>query len=175
MREPVWKYARTRPGNFPTRRIAMLAKSVLGGFSLMGRILEPGCNNATAEALFNWEHDEGYWADHSDFGMKGARIPVTLSESARRLLAINLAAPMLYAYGAWRGDADLTQRGMDIWSDSEPENNSIIRQWKAAGIGCGSAAESQGLLQLRKEYCDRNRCLNCRFGHALLRKAYETV
>lgn len=171
MRADLWKYARTRPQNFPTRRLAMLAKAVEGGFSLLSRIIDPSCNNETAGALFEWEID-GYWSDHLDFDQPGSRLPNTLSAAARRLLTINLGAPMLYAYGAWRGDADMAERGLDIWRDEEAENNAVIRRWTSAGLECRNAADSQGMLQLRKEYCDRNRCLECRFGHLLLRNSF---
>lgn len=170
MRRDLWKFARTRPQNFPTRRIAVLAKALSGGFSLLSSIIDPVCNNETAEALFNWELD-GYWSNHLDFDKPGVRLPATLSDTSRRLLAINLAAPILYAYGAWRGDAEMSERGLDIWHDADAENNSIVRKWAKDGIRCCSASDSQAVLQLQKEYCDRKRCLECRFGHALLRKA----
>lgn len=151
MRPGIWKFARTRPQNFPTRRISLLSKSLEGGFSMLSEILDPKCDIDSAGELFDW-------AD--------------LTPAAVHLLIINFVAPMLYAYGASRGDAELSERGLDMWHASEPENNRIIRQWEAAGLKCSTAADTQGLLQLRKEYCDRNRCMECRFGHALLREAY---
>lgn len=170
MRRDIWKFARTRPQNFPTRRIAMLAQAVSGGFSLLSRILETGADSEALTELFGWSLS-GYWADHIDFDQPGSRLPLTLSKANIDLLLINLVAPLLYAYGASRGDPDLAERGLDLWSELDAENNSIIRRWKAAGISCTCATDSQALLQLRKEYCDRNRCLDCRFGHTLLRSA----
>lgn len=172
MRREIWKFARTRPNNFPTRRIALLAKSLYGGFSLMSRIVEDKGNNEDFRALFDWEL-EGYWADHLDFGHPAGKLSSGLSPKAASLLDINLRAPLLYAYGAWRGDAELAERGLDVWRDTEAENNAIIRRWENAGVKCLSASDSQALLQLRKEYCDRNRCLECRFGHNLLRQTME--
>lgn len=167
----MWKYARTRPQNFPARRIALLAQTLMGGFSLFSSILDPSCNNETACALFDWKLD-GYWLEHLDFDKPGIRLSPGLSENAVQLLAINLAAPTLYAYGAWRGDPELAERGLDIWKDASPENNVIVRRWKAAGLSPFNASDTQGLLQLSKEYCDRNRCLDCRFGHILLRESF---
>lgn len=172
MRRDLWKFARTRPQNFPTRRIALLARTLLGGFSLMASIIDPKCNNASARALFDWELD-GYWLRNIDFDQPCVNLQSRMSQSARDLLVINLAAPLLYAYGAWRGDAEMSERGLDIWRDAAPENNMIIRSWKSAGLEAKSAAESQALIELRNEYCERRRCLECRFGHALLRKAYN--
>ena len=51
----------------------------------------------------------------------------------------------------------------------QPGRNSIITRWKEAGLEADDALRSQALLHLRNEYCDRDRCLDCRFGHYLLR------
>ena len=50
------------------------------------------------------------------------------------------------------------------------ENNHIIRSWSDAGLPVASAADSQALIQLQKEYCDKRKCLYCRFGYEYLRK-----
>ena len=49
------------------------------------------------------------------------------------------------------------------------ENNHVIRLWQAAGIEVESAADSQAILQLQKEYCDKKDCLRCRFGYEYLK------
>lgn len=172
MRSDLWKFSKTRPQNFPTRRIALLARAVSGGFRMLDRILDRHCDADTAPELFNYILD-GYWTDHIDFDKPGIRLPSVLSHQNMLLLMINFVAPMLYAFGASHGDPDIAERGLDIWKEIEPENNTYIRQWHNAGIKCESAMDSQGLLQLRKEYCDRSRCLECRFGHALLRDFSE--
>lgn len=172
MRRDLWKFSRTRPQNFPTRRIAILARALHGGFSLLSRILDRHCDGETAAELFAWKI-EGYWETRFDFDRPASGLSPKLADTATSLLVINFIAPLLYAYGSWRGDVDMAERGLDIWRDTDAENNKIIRTWKTCGINCDDAAQSQALIQLRKEYCDRNRCLDCRFGHALLRDAYQ--
>ena len=54
-------------------------------------------------------------------------------------------------------------------SELKSEENMIIRQWKDAGLTVENAADSQALIQLRKEYCDKKNCLHCRFGYEYLR------
>lgn len=170
LKRDIWKFARTRPQNFPTRRIALLARALKGGFSLLSRVIDRNCRIEEMRKCFDWTLD-GYWLDHFDFDVPGNHLPAGLSENNVDLLLINFAAPLIYAYGAYQGDADTAGRGLDIWSGLEAENNSVIRRWQKAGIGCSCATDSQALLQLRREYCDRHRCLECRFGHALLREA----
>lgn len=171
MRRDLWKFSRTRPGNFPTRRIALLARTLSGGFSLMAQLIDRNFDCEHAREIFNWKLD-GYWSEMLDFDRPGMRLSSSLSADNIRLLLINFAAPMIYAYGATHADPEMAERGLDIWRDLDPENNSIVRRWQTAGLGCNCATDSQALIQLRKEYCDRNRCLDCRFGHHLLRKSF---
>ena len=49
------------------------------------------------------------------------------------------------------------------------ERNSKTSCWRGCGLDPEDALQSHALIHLRDEYCDRNRCLDCRFGHYLLR------
>lgn len=168
MRREIWK-TKLRPSNAPSRRVAMLAVATRGGFSMLDRIVALRNYYDKIIGLFDWELGE-YWKHNRDFDQPGDRLSSQLSDASRALLVINFAAPLLYAYGASHGDADLAEKGLDLWYEAESENNSIITQWRRAGLTVSNAADSQALLQLRKEYCNRDRCLECRFGHSLLRK-----
>lgn len=165
----IWKYARTRPQNFPHRRIALLSRALLGGFSLLSDMRSLAGDPEELRKLFSWRPD-GYWETHFDFDIPGHG-DAALSRQAIDLLMINFVAPMIYAYAADSGMIDNAERAMAIWDSLPPENNMYIRQWKNAGIDALNAADSQALLQLRKEYCDKNNCLQCRFAAALLKSS----
>lgn len=169
MRKDIWKYSRTRPQNFPHRRIAMLSRMLLGGFRMMSELSNPAFS---AEAFKDYlsVRATGYWESHIDFEMEGRGISCELSAASKDLLLINFAAPMMYAYSSWRGDIELGERALDIWRKVKPERNSIIKSWQGEGIAATNAGDTQALLQMRKEYCDRHRCPECRIGHLLLRK-----
>lgn len=169
MRNGLWKYARTRPQNFPHRRIAFLAQSALGGFSLFARLLETGKDVEKMTEVFNMTA-EGFWRNHYSFDTDACNAPGELSRSSRVLLVINLAVPLLYAFASSTGDLELAEKALSIMSDLPAENNVIIRQWKFLGLEAKDASQSQALLHLRKEYCDSNKCIYCRFGHHFLRK-----
>lgn len=164
-----WKYARTRPMNFPHRRIAMLTVQACSQKPLMASLLEAAKDVDKIREILDWPLS-GYWEKHLDFTSEPSlHAAWSLSEASRNLLLINFAAPLLYAYGASISDPELAGKGLDIWEELPPENNTYIRQWNTAGIPSRCASHSQALLQLRKEYCDRDRCLECRFGLAMLR------
>lgn len=164
-----WKYSRTRPGNFPPRRIALLARTLYGGWRLMDRLLESDADQERLEDLFGWEL-EGYWRRHGSFGEEERDdLSQTLGKPSRRLLMINVAAPILYAYGALHGDITLTEKAVALLESLPAERNSITAQWAAGGIKAEDAMRSQALLHLRKEYCDRGRCDECRYAYSLMK------
>lgn len=51
----------------------------------------------------------------------------------------------------------------------DAENNQIIQQFANLGVVANDALQSQALLQLKKEYCDPKRCLECRIGQLLIK------
>ena len=167
MRRDLWRYARTRPQNFPHRRIALLARTVYGGFSLMSRLLQAAGNVEQLRELLPKEID-GYWLNHFAFDSPAITASRALSESSVDLLLINFVAPLVYAYGAYHSEPEDAERGLELWNRISPESNMFIRYWKSKGMKADNAFESQALLQLRKEYCDMFKCLDCRFGHWLL-------
>lgn len=169
--ESLWKYARTRPRNFPHRRIALLARAIYSGDNLVSSLDSAAGDPGRLHALFGWTLD-GYWSRHSGFGrpMRESETPSPLSADSRRLLMINLAAPYYYARGALSGNPDAADCGYDLLSRLPSERNSLITFWQSMGIPSASALRSQALLQLRRAYCDASRCLDCRWGHRLLRR-----
>lgn len=170
MQPNVWKYMRTRPHNFPHRRIAMLAQATLGGFKMFGRIIDCKGDIEKLRQLFKWKLD-GYWLTHSDFDVTSTPTGLTLSPSSIDLLLINLVSPLYYAYGSMLGDSDIAEYGIKLLEQLPPERNGIINQWRNNGINADNAQRSQALIQLRKEYCDMQGCFKCRFGYNLLSKS----
>ncbi len=168
--ENVWRFARTRPQNFPHRRIALLATTLLNGFPLPGKLREAaGAADSLRKLFLSWSPGQ-YWREHYAFGTPSAGKMTALTRRSADLLLINVVTPYLYALAARTSDLDLGEKAREMWLGLPPERNSIISGWEAEGLKAGNAFDSQGLLQLRREYCDRSRCLQCRFGHILLRK-----
>ena len=48
------------------------------------------------------------------------------------------------------------------------ENNFITRNFKEREVVAQNAMQSQALIQLKNNYCDKKRCLECRIGYLLL-------
>ena len=50
-----------------------------------------------------------------------------------------------------------------------PEKNSIINKFSEFNVEIKNAFQSQSLLELKNEYCNKNNCLNCAVGLQLLK------
>lgn len=166
-----WKYLRLRPQNFPHLRIVQLAHLYCSGSASLSRILEAPDSVALCELLQT--QVSAYWQTHYLFGCSSPGNDKKLSRSSLHLLLINTVAPTLYAYGMQHGQSRYCDRAIALLEALKAENNFIIRQWEACGIHVTSAADSQALIQLKREYCDRNECLRCRFGFEFLRGKRE--
>ncbi|MCH5229144.1 MAG: DUF2851 family protein [Muribaculaceae bacterium] len=170
LRQGLWKYSRTRPQNFPHRRIAFLANSALGGFSLFSKMLESAKDAETMINLFDFKA-EGYWENHYSFGSDPVNVAFELSRASKILLCINVGVPLLYSYASTIGNLELAERALSIMEELPAEKNSIISQWNVLGLEAKNASGSQALIHLRKEFCEKNKCMFCRFGHHYLRKS----
>lgn len=161
-----WKMARMRPQNFPHRRVALLAAMVCDDSRLVGRLLDAKSVDELTE-LFRRKLS-GYWADRLTFGPPSERTYDTISKASAHILIINVAAPLLMAYGSARADDSLMERASGLLHSLPPESNSIVNLFNTAGMPCRDAFSSQAMIHLRRTLCEPRKCLYCRLGHRLL-------
>ena len=103
-------------------------------------------------------------------GMWAARPAAALAVALINLLIINTCVPVLFAYGRHTSREELCDRAFDFLEQLKAENNHIIRMWQECGLEVRSAGDSQALIQLKKEYCDKKDCLRCRIGYEYLKR-----
>lgn len=111
-----------------------------------------------------------YWLTHYTFGGSSPSRPKTLSNTSLDLLIINTVVTFLYAYGLHKGNRVLCARAGCFLEELKAENNYITRMWEQCGMKASNAADSQALIQLKKEYCDKKKCLYCRIGYEYLKR-----
>lgn len=173
-----WKLARTRPQNFPHSRIALLARHLEGGFSLLHDLVEAASAAAIdtrrVRDLLNPRLPE-YWTSHYSFRAETGRRHTRLSDSSVDLLLINFAAPLLTAYGIWSGRPELEEASVELLASLAAESNRKTRLWEASGLVADNALQSQALIELHDRYCEPRRCLDCRWGYRLLSLATDVV
>ena len=170
MDRKLWRFLRLRPQNFPHIRISQLANLYHSGRMGLRALAE--CNTvADIERLLD-THVTPYWETHYAFGVQSTRNDKHLSAASLNLIVINTAIPMLFAYGRHISDDSLCNRAFEMLESLKPENNNIIRMWRECGLNVRSAGDSQALLQLKNEYCDKRDCLRCRIGYEYMKTAF---
>jgi hypothetical protein len=162
----LWKFSRLRPVNFPTVRISQLSAmlSVAGG--LFSRILG-ATEIRQIKELFVSEASP-YWDNHFVFGKISRTISKKTGLQATDIFLINAVIPMIFSYGRYHNNPGIYERALSFLDEIDPETNSVIIDWKSAGIEMESAFYTQALLQLTDEYCRKRRCLECRVGSKLV-------
>lgn len=161
------QFFRMRPHNFPTIRLAQLVSL----YALNGQLFSSVQKASTLEeyySLFNVEVDE-YWKTRFNFGKISKSSSKKITKSFIDLLVINIILPLKYHYLKSLGK--LKEGALiDLISSIRPEKNSILTKFSECKIKPENALESQGLLQLKNNYCASKRCLDCAIGNHILSK-----
>ena len=165
----LWRFFRLRPQNFPHIRISQLANLYFSRKAGLSDLLE--CRDVVGFAEMLRTQVTPYWETHYTFGSESVRNAKHLSPFSINLLLINTCIPMMFAYGRHAMREELCDRAFDFLEQLKAENNHIIRMWKEVGLDVKSAGDSQALIQLKREYCDKRDCLRCRIGYEYLKRS----
>ena len=163
-----WKFLRMRPQNFPHIRISQLAYLYHSRRAGLSQLVACETIEAMQDVLAT--NVSPYWETHYVFGSESSKSGKHMSSRSLRLLMINTAIPMLFAYGRHRGDDHLCDRAFSLLEQLGAEDNNIVRMWQECGLEVENAGDTQALIQLKKQYCDRKDCLHCRIGYEYMRK-----
>lgn len=163
----LWRFLRTRPRNFPHIRIAQMAHLYYKVCSLFSKILEADSLDKIRCLLST--STSPYWETHLIFGKESPKRMKTIGQGTQNLFVINTVVPFLFAYGRHKCNEELCNRAFALLDKLPAENNYITRMWGNVGLIVKSAAYTQAIIQLQREYCDKKKCLYCRFGYEYLR------
>lgn len=169
----LFRKMRIRPYSFPHVRIAQLAALLQHAGRLFSTMLETE-NPVLLANLFRCEPSE-YWSTHYSFAKESPKTTKSLGAASLDILLINTVAPVLFAYGRRTDREEFCERALQLLHSLKPERNAIVQTFRAVGIQPSDASDSQALIQLRKEYCDRKKCLFCRIGHTLLSSSRSSL
>lgn len=160
-------FLRMRPQNFPTLRLAQLAMLVHQSSHLFSKIKETGAV-ATIKELLNVTAND-YWHYHFLFDEPREYQPKQLGRQMVENIIINTVVPVLFAYGFSYNDSVLKDRAISWMEELLPEKNSITEKWAFYNVPNKTAFDSQALIELKNNYCDRRRCLECAVGNDILK------
>ena len=166
LKKESWHFLRMRPANFPTIRIAQFAILLFQTEHLFSKIMAVE-NMQQIENMFSLKLNP-YWKTHYLFDKESPTRTKTLGKSTIHLFIINTIAPFLFLYGKMKDEPLYKEKAILLLEELPAEKNKVISNWSVLGIQPKSAYQTQALLQLKNEYCQKQRCLNCAIGNRIL-------
>ena len=166
----VWKFMRMRPQNFPTIRLAQFAALIVKANHLFSKVMEI---SSVAELRGMFEHlpVNDYWKTHYHFKKETKAVSIQIGKTSIDNILLNTVALFLFAYGKHTGTQFYVSRAIKLLESLPSEQNAITEKFTAAGVIIDNAFASQGILQLKKQYCDQKKCLSCGIGIKILKQA----
>ena len=163
--DPV-QFFKHRPDNFPTIRLSQLANLYHTHQNLFSKIIALSSLKNIYE-VFQITAAK-YWQNHYQFDKESPKKKKMLSKSFIDLIVINTIIPLQFAYAKSMGK-EASEDLILLLNEVSSEKNAIIDKFSSFGIIPKNAFESQSLLQLKNEYCNKSKCLECAVGLELLK------
>ncbi len=160
-------FLRMRPGNFPTIRLAQLAMLIHHSAHLFSKIKEANSIKDVKEWFDVTAND--YWHYHYRLDEASAFKKKKLGATMIDNVIINTIAPVLFAYGNYHDENKYKEKALHWLEQTAAESNTITRGFHKLGVENKNAFDSQGLIELKNEYCNKKRCLDCGVGNAVLK------
>ncbi|WP_414000294.1 DUF2851 family protein [Flavobacterium sp. W1B] len=160
------QFFKHRPDNFPTIRLSQLANLYHIHQNLFSKLndsitIEDICK------IFQISSSK-YWESHYQFDKESPKKVKKLSKAFIDLIVINTIVPVQFAYARSQGK-EISEGLIDLLNEIAPEKNAIMDKFIFFGIKPKSSFETQSLLQLKNEYCNKSKCLECAVGIDLLK------
>ncbi len=162
-----WRFLRLRPANFPTLRLAEFASLLFSSKSIFSHLVSSNSYSSIAK-IFSLDRSE-YWNNHYRFGKKAKGLVPDFGESSIQNMLINTVTPLLVAYGKHKDEQLFIDRAIELLQQIPSEQNKITRTWGALGLKVKTAFDSQALIELHNNFCQKRQCLNCAIGVSILK------
>jgi hypothetical protein len=163
--EPV-QFFKHRPDNFPTIRLAQLAMLYHKHQNLFSKIISV-FKLEDYYSLFDISVSD-YWQSHYQFDKESPIKKKKFSKSFVDLLIINSIVPFRFAFAKNQGK-ESSELILELMQSISAEKNTIIDKFAFFGVKSKNAFDTQSLLQLKNEYCNKGKCLQCAVGIQLLK------
>ncbi len=193
----LWKTGGLRPGNHPVTRIVQLAALVTAVPSLFNLIglqqdkddlsqmmdLDPDPHADFYQADGSIKVQETmvtrlaaqlttspspYWQRHSSLGKPCKPHNPAMGQQSVDTILVNTLAPLMVAYGQHQNQGQHTHLAMSLLESLPAESNAITRFWAAHQLPLHTAFDTQAAIELKTQFCDQKRCLNCRIGQRIV-------
>jgi hypothetical protein len=162
-------FLRMRPANFPTIRLAQLAMLIYTSVHLFSQIKETE-KIEEVRKLFNVTAND-YWHYHYMFEEPSVFKRKNIGEAMIDNILINTVVPVLFAYGHHHNEQLYKDKAITWLEEISSEKNAIIKGFENLNLYSKNSFDSQSYIQLKNEYCNNRRCLECAVGNSILKRS----
>jgi len=161
------KFHRLRPPNFPTLRLAQVARLFYQTDHLFEKLMQI---EAVGEA-YTLLHSTAstYWDTHYNFDKITKARKKAIGTSFIDILLINVVIPLKFAYQKYKGKIN-HDNILSLMEKIPPEKNKIINSFQRLKFPVNNALDTQAVIQLYQHYCHPFNCLSCDIGHKIIKK-----
>lgn len=159
------QFFRLRPPNFPTIRLSQLAQLYHRNTNLFSQVIA-ATSKEEIYKIFNMKTSK-YWETHFTFGKQSKKSIKQTTKAFINLLLINTIIPLKFSYAKHLGKT-IDDEIIQWMTDLQSEKNSIVDRFNSLRSASSNALYSQALIQLKTNYCDKNKCLQCEIGNNIL-------
>ncbi len=175
--EAQWHFFRLRPQNFPTIRIAAGARilnEILNN-NLFGKITKKINEIRNLTILINSLRSlfviksGGYWRSHFIFDQRtGNEIKYFIGASRADEIIVNVVLPLFSIYYEVFGNPNQSKKILKMYDifNQRSDNNLIVEVASSLGLtdDVKRTIIAQGMIELFRNYCSKNKCLECEIG-----------
>ncbi len=166
LQRSAWNFHRLRPSSFPSVRLAQLSSFIHEFPRPYSAIID--CEDWKKILNISTLRLTGYWKEHFDFGKKWTGKSMGAGPQFFQTILINGLVPVLMASSKFFNSQEHMDKAISWVEGLEAEDNKYTRLMTSMSFQIENAADSQGVLQLYKDYCQRKRCANCNIGVQIL-------
>lgn len=167
LQKEIFKFSKLRPANFPTLRLAQMARVIF---------LNPGLFQSPVEfdsfrkieSAFN-VNMAGYWKRHYTLDGTNNEHNLKMGNDSITSIIINSFAPFFFFYYKKTGIPKFENLSFKLLEACKFEANAKTKLFKTKKILLKNGADSQALINLHDNYCIKRKCLNCGIAAAILK------
>lgn len=172
-----WHFFKLRPQNFPTIRIsggARLLNKILNE-NLIGKIIRKVqkirdfkyLNGALRSFIIT--KGDGFWKNHYVFDQASEfEIKYFVGISRADDIIVNIILPILSIYFEIFGQKDISKKIVKFYSEHTQNSENYLVKEVSSTLHIDDAWKRsvlhQGMINLYRNYCTKNRCLECKIG-----------
>jgi len=167
-----WKLFRLRPQNFPQVRLAQVSTFYHKHTSVARAVSEMETPQELND-FFTVKIAHGFWLDHYTLDAESPSRTKSFGKDFLKHLVINAVVPFVISLADYNRDESYREKAINLLEKLPSERNSIIRSFEKLDFTVKSSFDSQGIIQLKENFCDRKKCLGCKVGIHLMKQYAE--